>query len=92
MRYSCIFLDTFNRSLNTQKMSRIQFVDLDTLSDDEDAGSVLISQHEMRTRLRWCNPIGVPHIKQEIEGTDMTKDVTETQKMVQIQDQLLQEV
>ena len=69
-------------------MSRIQFVDLDTSSDEEDAGSVLISKHEMQTRFRWCNPVGVSHIKQGIRDADVTKYITETQKSVHMQDQL----
>ena len=72
-------------------MSRIQFVDLDTSSNEEETGSVIISKHEMQTRLGWCNPIGVPQVKQEIERTEMAKDVTAAQKIVQTQDQPLQE-
>ena len=73
-------------------MSRIQFRDLDTSSDEEEAGSVIISKHEMRTRLGWCNPIGVLQVKQELEKTDTAEDVTKRQKIVQTQDQPLQDI
>ena len=54
----------------SRKMSRIQFMDLDTFSDEEETGSVITSKHEMWTRLGWCNPIGIPQVKQELKKTD----------------------
>ena len=84
MRYCCIFFDALSRSVDTPKMSRIQLVDLDTSSDKDDAGSVLISKHKIRTRFRWWNPIGTSHIKQEIQETDVSKDIMETQKTVHV--------
>ena len=68
-------------------MSRIQFVDLDTLSDKEETGGVIISKHEMWTKLGWFNCKEVPQVKQESEKTDAVKDVTKTHEAVQIQNQ-----
>ena len=67
-------------------------MDLDTSSDKEDTGSVLISKHKMKTRFVWYNPIWVSHIKQEIQEADVIKDITETQETSHVQDQLQQQV
>ena len=74
------------------KMSSIQFVDLDTSSEDDNVSGVVISKHEMRSKFKGWNPVGVSCIKQEIEGTDAGKDTTETKKKVHMHDQLLHEV
>ena len=74
------------------KMSRIQFVDLDMSSEDNNVSGVVISKHEMRSKFEWWNPVGVSRIKQEIEETDAGKDTTETKKKVHMYDQLLHEV
>ena len=63
-------------------MSRIQFVDLDTSSSEEETGSVIISEHEMQTRLGWCNLIGIPQVKQELKKTDTAKDIMKGKKIV----------
>ena len=68
-------------------MSRIQFIDLDTSSDKEETSGVIISKHEMRTRLGWFNSKEVPQVKQELEKTDAAKDVTKTHETVQTQNQ-----
>ena len=68
-------------------MSRIQFVDLDTSSDDEETGGVIISKHEVRTRLGWFNSKELPRVKQELEKIDAVEDVTETNEAVCIQSQ-----
>ena len=71
-------------------MSRIQFLDLDMLSEDEETGGVIISKHEVWTRLRWFNLKELPQVKQELEKTDAVEDVMETNKAVHIQSQLPQ--
>ena len=55
-------------------MSRIQFIDLDTSSEDEDTGGVVISKHEMQSRLGWLSTKVVPQVKQEAETMDTIKD------------------
>ena len=75
------------------KMSRIQFVDCDTSSEDDDTCSgVVIKKHEMCSKFEWWNPVGVSCINEEIEGTDAGEGTTETQKEEQVQDQWLHEV
>ena len=68
-------------------MSRIQFIDLDMSSDEEETGGVIISKHEIRTRLGWFNSKEVPQVKQVLEKTDAAEDVTKTHETVQTQNQ-----
>ena len=68
-------------------MSRFQLVYLDTSSDEEETGSVIMSKHKMQTRLGWFNSKEVPQVKQELEKTDAAKDVTKTHETVQTQNQ-----
>ena len=48
-------------------MNRIQLVDLDTLSDKEETGGMVISKHEMWSRLGWFSTKVEPQMKQEAE-------------------------
>ena len=67
-----------NRLTNDQcksMMSRIQIVDLNTSSEDEETGGVVISKHEMRRRFRWLSTkVVVLQVKQEVERTDTIED------------------
>ena len=77
MRQHYIFFDTLNRLTNDQrktKMSRIQLVDLDTLSEDEETGGLVIFKHEMWSRLGWLSTKVVPQVKQEAERMDTMED------------------
>ena len=60
-----------------KRMNRIQFVDLDTSSDEEETGGVVILKHEMQSRLGWFSTKVVPQMKQEAGRTDRIKDVKE---------------
>ena len=62
-------------------MSRIQIVDLDTSSEDEETGGVVISKHTMQSRLGWLSTKVVLQVKQEAERMDTIKD-----EAVQMQD------
>ena len=55
-------------------MHRIQIVDLDTSSEDEKTGGVVISKHEMWSRFGWLSSKVVPQLKQEVERMDTIKD------------------
>ena len=68
-------------------MSRIQFIDLDMSSDKENTGGVIISKHEIQTRLGWINYKEVPLVKQELEKTDAVEDVMKTHEAVVKQNQ-----
>ena len=77
--------------VNISKMSKIWFVDLDTSSDDDDVGSVLISKHEIQSNFDWWNSVGVSPIKQEIKETDADKDTKESKKAVYVQEKLAED-
>ena len=57
------------------------------MSDKEETGSVIISKHEMRTRLGWFDSREVLQVKQELQRTDAVEDVMKTHEVVQIQNQ-----
>ena len=65
-------------------MNRIQLVDFDTSSDKEDTGGMVISKHEMQSRLEWCNTRVEPQMKQEMEPMDTTEEVEKIHEMVRI--------
>ena len=44
-------------------MSRIQLIDLDTSSEEEEMGGVMISRKVMRGRLGWLSSMVEPHTK-----------------------------
>ena len=67
-------------------MNRIQLVDLDMSSDEEDTGGMVISKHEMQSRLEWCNTRVEPQMKQETEPTDTIEEVEKIHEIVRIQD------
>ena len=66
-------------------MNRIQLVDLDMLSDEEETGGVVNLKHEMQSRLRWFSTKVVPQVKQEAERTDTIKDVKKIHEAEQIE-------
>ena len=55
-------------------MCRIQIVNLDTLSEDEETGDVIISKHEMQSRFGWLSSKVIPQVKQEAERMETIKD------------------
>ena len=48
---------------------------------------MIISKHEVLTRLGWFKSKEVPWVKQELEKTNAVKDVTKTHEAVWIQNQ-----
>ena len=67
-------------------MSRIQFVDLDMSSEDEETGGVVISKHEMQSRLGWFSTKIEPQMKQERETMTTIEDIKKIHEVVRIQD------
>ena len=55
-------------------MSRIQIVDLDTSSEDEETGGVIISKHEMWSRVGWLSSKVILQVKQEAERMETIED------------------
>ena len=66
-------------------MNRIQLVDLDILSEEEETGGVVILRQEMQSRLGWLSTEVEPHMKQETETMEIVKEVEEVHKEAQIQ-------
>ena len=62
-------------------MSRLQFIDLDTLSEEDEAGSsIVISKHEMICKLDWWKLGGMVEIKKEVKLDDIDKETTGMEK------------
>ena len=66
-------------------MSRIQLIDLDTSSEEEEMGSMMISRKVMQGRLGWLSTVVEPHMKQETEAMEGVKDIQEVHKEDQVQ-------
>ena len=66
-------------------MNRIQLIDLDTSSEEEETGGMMISRKEMQSRLGWLSTEVEPHMKQETETMEIAKEVEEVHKEAQIQ-------
>ena len=56
-------------------MSRIQLIDLDTSSEEEETGGVMISRKVMQGRFGWLSTVVEPHTKQEAKAMEGVKDV-----------------
>ena len=66
-------------------MNRIQLVDLDTLSEEEETGGMVILRQEMRSRMGWLSTEVEPHMKQETEAMEIVKEVQDVHEEAQIQ-------
>ena len=51
------------RLVNMWKMSKIQLIDLDTSSEEEETGGVIILRRVMRGRLGWLSTVVEPDTK-----------------------------
>ena len=66
-------------------MSKIQLIDLDTSSDEEETGGVMISRKVMRGQLGWLSTVVEPDMKQEPEAMEGVKDIQEVHEEDQVQ-------
>ena len=66
-------------------MNRIQLIDLDMSSEEEEMGGMMISRKIMQSRLGWPSTMVEPHMKQEAETTEMVKDIAEVHEEEKIQ-------
>ena len=86
MRWYCIFFDALKQiDQCIKRINRIQLVDLNTSSDEEQTGDVVILKHEMRSRLGWFSTKVVPQVKQVAERMDTIKNVKKIHEAVWIQ-------
>ena len=66
-------------------MSRIQLIDLDMSSEEEEMGGVIISRKVMLGRLGWLSTVVEPHMKQEAKAMEGVKDFQEVHNEDQVQ-------
>ena len=66
-------------------MSKIQLIDLDMSSDEEEMGGIMISRKVMRGQLGWLSTVVEPDMKQETEVMEEGKDIQEVHEEDQIQ-------
>ena len=86
MRWYCIFFDALKQiDQCIKRINRIQLVDLDMSSDEEQKGDVEILKHEMRRRLGWFSTKVIPQVKQVAERMDTIENVKKIHEAVWIQ-------
>ena len=74
-----------NRLANVSRMSKIQLIDLDTSSDEEETGGMVISRKAMRGRLGWLSTIVEPDTKRQMDAMEGIENVQEMHKEDQVQ-------
>ena len=50
------------------KMNKLRLIDLDTSSEDEEIGGVMVSRKMIRDRLGWLSTVGEPKTEQETKA------------------------
>ena len=74
-----------NRLANVWRMSKIQLIDLDMSSDEEEMGGMVISRKVMRGRLGWLSTVVEPDTKQETDAMERMENVQEMDKEDKVQ-------
>ena len=54
--------------VNVYKMNKLQLIDLDTSSEDEEMGGVMVSRRMIQSRLGWLNTIAEPQTEQKTKA------------------------
>ena len=66
-------------------MSKIQLIDLDMSSDEEEMDGMMISRRVMQGRLGWLSTVVEPDTKQEMEVMEGVKNIQEVHEENQVQ-------
>ena len=66
-------------------MSKIQLIDLDTSSDEEEMGGMMILRNLMWGQLGWLSTIVEPDTKKKMEAMEEAKDIQEVHGEDQVQ-------
>ena len=74
-----------NRLVIMWKMSKIQLIDLDMSSDEEEMGGMMILRRVMQGQLGWLSTVVEPDMKQEPEAMEGVTDVQEVHAEDQVQ-------
>ena len=74
-----------NRLASVLRMSKIQLIDLDMSSDEEEMGGMVISRKVMQARLGWLSTMVEPDTKQEMDAMEGMENVQEMHEEDQVQ-------
>ena len=66
-------------------MSKIQLIDLDTSSEEEEMGGMMILRKVMQGRLGWLSTVVEPDTKREMYVMEEVKDIQEVHEEDQVQ-------
>ena len=67
-------------------MNKLQLIDLDTSSEDEEMGGVMVSRRMIRSRLGWLNTVSEPQTEQKTKTAMETEVVREKHNENRVQD------
>ena len=69
------------------KMTKLWLIDLDTSSEDEEMGGVMVSRRMIRSRLGWLNTVAEPQTEQKTKAAMEIEVVQEKHDEDQVQDE-----
>ena len=72
--------------VNVYKMNKLWLIDLDTSSEDEEMGGVMVSRRIIRSRLGWLNTVAEPWIEQKTKADMEIEVVQEKHEEDRVQD------
>ena len=67
-------------------MNKLWLIDLDTSSEDEEIGGVMVSQKMIRSRLGWLSTVAEPQMEQKTKATMEIEVVQEKHDEDRVQD------
>ena len=68
------------------RRNKLQLIDLDTSSEDEEMGGVMVSRRIIQSRLGWLNTIAEPQMEQKTKADMEIEIVQEKYKEDRVQD------
>ena len=72
--------------VNVYKMNKLQLIDLDTSSEDEEMGGVMVSRKMTRSRLGWLSTVAEPQTEQKNKAAMEIEVVQEKHDEDRVQD------
>ena len=67
-------------------MNKLRLIDLDTSSEDEEMGGVMVSRRMIQSRLGWLNTVSEPQTEQKTKTAMETEVVVEKHDENRVQD------
>ena len=71
------------------KMNKLQLIDLDSSSEDEEMGGVIVSRKMIRDRLGWLSTVAEPQMEQETKAVMEIEVVQEKHEEDRVQDKAM---